>query len=129
MADIIHICPIAPTVPIAPIALTAPITPLAADSIQISFAKSAYSSEALNRAAYKVAHIGVVRISETSSSWEVNLTPCGEVDLRTLNHEFHVNLTDESLRESIRSRTEHLRSLILAHAYSNTRIAGEDTST
>jgi His-Xaa-Ser system protein HxsD len=94
----------------------------------VSLAKSAYSAEALNRAAYKAAPLGTVGISESETSWEVSLAPSEGHDEESLSHEFHTNLADESLREVIRSRTEALRSLILAHAYSNTRIASEDSS-
>jgi len=96
--------------------------------MQVSLAKSAYSAEALNRAAYKAAPLGTVRILESENSWEISLIPGNGHDSEGLSHEFHTNLADECLREIIRSRTEALRSLILAHAYSNTRIASEDTS-
>lgn len=92
------------------------------------FAKSAYSAESLNRAAYKVASLGIVRIAETDTSWEVTLAASANSELEELSHEFHTNLSDEALREIVRSRTEGLRSLILAHAYSNTRIANEDAT-
>ena len=97
--------------------------------MQISLSKSAYSSEVLNRAAYKAASLGTVGISDGLDNWLVDLVPVGSHDVETLSHEFHCNLADELLREKIRERTEALRSLILAHAYSNTRIVSEDTAT
>ena len=96
--------------------------------MQVSLSKSAYSSEVLNRAAYKAAPLGTVAISESGGSWEVSLVPSSGHDVESLSHEFHTNLADEALREVIRNRTEPLRSLILAHAYSNTRIASEDAT-
>jgi len=96
--------------------------------MQVSLSKSAYSTEVLNRAAYKAAPLGIVAISESEGSWEVSLVPSSGHDEESLSHEFHTNLADEALREVIRNRTEPLRSLILAHAYSNTRIASEDAA-
>ena len=96
--------------------------------MQVSLSKSAYSAEVLNRAAYHAAPLGTVGISESSDCWEVSLVPANGHDVESLNHEFHTNLADEALREVIRNRTEPLRSLILAHAYSNTRIASEDST-
>ena len=85
--------------------------------------KTAYSSESINRAAYKVAPMGCVVISEAGDSWDVILEPINGTDSVTFKHEFMTNLADEELRSVIRARTEPLRSLILAHAYSNTRLA------
>ena len=96
--------------------------------MQISLSKSAYSAESLNRAAYSVAPLGTVSISESDSNWLVNLAPSEGHDLESMSHEFHTNLADHALREVIRNRTEPLRSLILAHAYSNTRIASEEAA-
>jgi His-Xaa-Ser system protein HxsD len=95
----------------------------------ISLSKSAYSIEAINRAAYNSALLGSISISETDSTWEVELCPIQEEVSQEFRNEFQTNLSDECLREVIRSRTEGLRSLILAHAYSNTMIGNEDSST
>jgi His-Xaa-Ser system protein HxsD len=92
----------------------------------ISLPKSAYSTECINRAAYNAAILGSIRISESSSAWDVELQPRTPDDSQSFLQEFQTNLSDECLREVLRSRTENLRSLILAHAYSNTRIANED---
>ena len=92
----------------------------------ISLPKSAYSTECINRAAYNAAQLGSIRILESSSSWDVELHPSKETESDSFLQEFQTNLSDECLRDVIRSRTENLRSLILAHAYSNTRIANED---
>jgi His-Xaa-Ser system protein HxsD len=97
--------------------------------IKISVAKTAYSAEAINRAAYKVAQLGSAQISDSESEWIIHLFPQSNVESEALRHEFLANLSDESLREIIRARTDPLRSLILAHAYSNTRLTGEDAST
>jgi len=96
--------------------------------MQISVAKSVCTIEALHRAAYRAAHLGAAQISEGDSEWHVQLLPLKEADQEPLKHEFLINLSDESLREIIRARTDPLRSLILAHAYSNTRLSGEDSS-
>jgi len=97
--------------------------------MQVSLSKSSYTSEVLNRAAYKAAPLGTVSISEAENTWEVTLIPSRDHDEESLSHEFHSNLADEALREIIRHRTEPLRSLILAHAYSKTKIASEESTT
>ena len=92
----------------------------------ISLPKSVYTTESINRAAYNAAQLGSVRVSESLSAWDVELLPSSSEESQGFLQEFQTNLSDECLREAIRSRTESLRSLILAHAYSNTRIANED---
>lgn len=94
--------------------------------MQIALPKSVYSVEVINRAAYSSALYGSILITEKDNFWEVELCPINKGEIEEFKNEFQSRLTDESLREVIRSRTDNLRSLILAHAYSNTRIADED---
>mgnify|MGYP000940178876 CR=1 FL=1 len=86
----------------------------------IEFSKSAYSVSALQKAAYEVSVDVNVVIAEGPENYLVTATAAREgaaVDLVA----FTRMANDFSLRERLASKTELLRNLILAHAYSKTR--------
>lgn len=95
--------------------------------MEIRLNKSAYDKEALLRASYSLANILTVRLDDAGDSWCAVITPSAQITEETARDEFLIAANDEELRRTIRSKTEHLRMLILAHAYSRTKFAAPET--
>ena len=95
--------------------------------MEVRFSKGVYNKEALLRASYSLANILNVKINDAGDSWCAAITPSAEITEETARDEFLIAANDEELRLSIRNRTEQLRMLILAHAYSRTKFAAPET--
>ena len=95
--------------------------------MQIRLPKSVYDKEALLRASYSLANILTVKIDDEGDSWSAIITPSTQITEDTARDEFLIAANDEELRRTIRGRTEQLRMLILAHAYSRTKFAAPET--
>jgi His-Xaa-Ser system protein HxsD len=95
--------------------------------MELRFNKGVYDKEALLRASYSLANILTVRIDDAGDSWCAAITPSADVTVDTARDEFLIAANDEELRRTIRGRTEQLRMLILAHAYSRTKFSAPET--
>lgn len=95
--------------------------------MELRLSKSIYGKETLLRAAYSLANILTVRFSDAGDSWAAVISPAAQVTEDTARDEFLIAANDEELRRTIRGRTEQLRMLILAHAYSRTKFAAPET--
>ena len=95
--------------------------------MELRFNKGVYEKEALLRASYSLANILTVRFDDAGDSWCAVITPSAQISDDTARDEFLIAANDEELRQTIRARTEQLRMLILAHAYSRTKFAAPET--
>ncbi len=95
--------------------------------MELRFSKGVYDKEALLRASYSLANILTLKIDDVGDSWCAIITPSAQITDDTARDEFLIAANDEELRRTIRSRTEQLRMLILAHAYSRTKFAAPET--
>lgn len=88
---------------------------------EISFDAANYSADAIQRAAYRFSDRldCVVSSDESSHRCEIRLRD-SDLDLEEILSEFRREVTDHVLRERIREQTEHVRTLILARAFSKT---------
>jgi His-Xaa-Ser system protein HxsD len=94
--------------------------------MELRFSKGVYDKEALLRASYSLANILTAKVDDVGDSWCAVITPSAQITEETARDEFLIAANDEELRRSIRSRTEQLRMLILAHAYSRTKFAAPE---
>jgi His-Xaa-Ser system protein HxsD len=94
-----------------------------ADPIEIesSWSKSVVSSEAIERALYALADRATGTIADDGEAWRVTLISRGaEVDPASLAHALRQEVNDQSLRITIASRTDPVRNLVFALAFSRT---------
>lgn len=89
----------------------------------ISFDANVHSVDAVQRAAYRFSDRLSCEVSNGGGSIEVVLHLDEDADAETLVAEFRNEVLDQVLRERIRSETEDVRKLILAMAFSQTRLA------
>ena len=85
---------------------------------------SAYSLNAIKKAAYRLADRASIYIAEvTPISATVQFLPLDDSECPTgIQQEFIRRLTDEDLRERIADQTAPLRNLLIAHAFSQTSL-------
>ena len=95
--------------------------------MELCFSKGVYDKEALLRASYSLANILTLKIDDAGDFWRAIITPSAQITDDTARDEFLIAANDEELRRTIRGRTEQLRMLILAHAYSRTKFAAPET--
>jgi His-Xaa-Ser system protein HxsD len=96
--------------------------------MELRLEKSLYNQEALNRASYSLASILTATLSSNSDEWIIDLKPSSGISDDTARAEFLIAVNDEELRQTVRVRTEKLRMLILAHAYSRTKFTSPEDS-
>jgi His-Xaa-Ser system protein HxsD len=81
--------------------------------------KTLASADSLQKTLYRMANICTWDVQENEGEWIVSLTTQKADSPEKLEAEFKNILIDYSLREKIRSETEHIRALLFAHAFSN----------
>ncbi|MFN6018118.1 MAG: His-Xaa-Ser system protein HxsD [Verrucomicrobiota bacterium] len=86
--------------------------------VHIEFPVEFTSADALQRALYRVAEEGSWNISKDETTWKVTLTGKIDSDISELEATFKQHVVDYGLREKIRSETDQVRALLLAHAFS-----------
>jgi len=76
---------------------------------------------------YRIAGKCSGEIRSTPEGWEVELHPLdkGPTD-EECAHAFRTELVDQSLREQIGAKTEHVKTLILSNAFSKTTLIPQD---
>lgn len=89
--------------------------------------KDLYSQEVLEAVLYRLAGKLSGQLRSNGDDWEVTISPLrdslDEIDCRNL---FLVELNDQSLRSQISVKTEPLKTLILANAFSRTSLVTQD---
>jgi His-Xaa-Ser system protein HxsD len=90
--------------------------------MKLSLDKSAYSLEAVQKAAYRFIDRLTVVIStdELHVVCEIEALPNSQDDFAFNIDDFKRELLDQELRMKIKQETESTRNLILAYAFSNT---------
>jgi His-Xaa-Ser system protein HxsD len=89
------------------------------ESSRISFLKEWASIEVIQKAAYRIAHLVSIDISEENGAYLVIATArSSEVNLEDTCAQLRQHVIDYSLREKIEARTGQYRDLVLATAYS-----------
>jgi His-Xaa-Ser system protein HxsD len=89
--------------------------------MRLEFAKAAYSSTALQKAAYEVASELTIVIKEEGQNFVADVTSVAKEKAEPDVSAFVRCANDYALRERLASQTAPLRNLILAHAYSKTQ--------
>jgi His-Xaa-Ser system protein HxsD len=93
-------------------------------SVEIAFAKATTELDALQRAAYAVADVMTVNITAADDLYVCTLYPRNTgADSGMLAHRIRAEVIDQALRLRIAARTEPLRNLIFALAFSQTGLA------
>lgn len=96
---------------------------------ELRFDGAAYSLDALQRAAYRLAASAASEFRVEGSDLVCSLYPAGdEVDAAALAYEMRTLALDEVLRERIRTETAAVRNTILALAFSRTGLTDNETS-
>ena len=95
--------------------------------MQLSLDKSAYSLEAVQKAAYRYIDRLTVVISTDERHVVCEITPVNEAqkDFDVNLEDFKRELLDQELRLKIKNETEQVRNLILAYAFSKTGLQNE----
>jgi His-Xaa-Ser system protein HxsD len=107
------------------------VSPTPDETIGTSFEvdTNIYSLEAIKKSAYRFADRAGVDLSFVASNKiQVTLVPSckNAVDLQQMVSEFRSELLDQDLREIIKRETAPIRNLILAHAFSRTRLVQQE---
>jgi His-Xaa-Ser system protein HxsD len=96
----------------------------------LSLNTAVYSLEAIKKTAYKFAgSVSVIIGPETGDTVSVVFNFVGKsskADPEQVISDFCTELLDQDLRETVGRETGPIRNLILAHAFSRTRLARED---
>jgi His-Xaa-Ser system protein HxsD len=87
-------------------------------ALHIEFPVEFTSADALQRALYRVADEGSWNVTKNETTWTVTLMAKVDADLSELETTFKQHVVDYGLRERIRSETDQVRALLLAHAFS-----------
>lgn len=89
------------------------------DSTQISFLKEWSSVDAIQHAAYRIAHLVSIDVVSADEKYEITVTArSSNVNLEDTCAQLRQHVIDYSLREKIEARTRQYRDLVLATAYS-----------
>jgi His-Xaa-Ser system protein HxsD len=88
-----------------------------ADEITFDFDAGTQSIQALSAAAYRLVGTACCQIDKSGSRYVCRLTSVGQFDAQSLRSRFLELVTDENVRENLRSRTDPVRNLILALAF------------
>ncbi len=88
-------------------------------SLNTEWAKGLIPLEALERSLYALADRATGIIKDAGDNWVLILVPRAEdADLETLGHELRQEVNDQSLRVKIAERTDPIRNLVFALAFS-----------
>jgi His-Xaa-Ser system protein HxsD len=89
----------------------------------VSFAASTASVDAIQRAAYRFSDRLSCELIPGHDEYRCVLVPISDdQDIRALVADFRTEVLDQVLRERIRTETEPIRTMILAHAFSRTGV-------
>jgi His-Xaa-Ser system protein HxsD len=87
--------------------------------ITMSWAKSTTPLEAIERALYALADQVSGTTADREPDWEVSIHPRSETaDRERLEHQLRQEVTDQTLRVRIAERTDPIRNLVFALAFS-----------
>ncbi len=93
----------------------------------LSFDSSAYSMDAVQRAAYRFADRCSAEVTNGGASIEVTLSLTNEtLDGDRLLADLRTEALDQVLRERIRNETEDVRKFVLSLAFARTGLTEED---
>lgn len=94
--------------------------------VSVAFDRSLFSGDAIQRAAYRMAHRFSVEVTVSADSYECGLDSIVGVGVSDEDVAlFRVHVNDYTLRERIRAETEATRNVILALAFSNLQLGHE----
>jgi His-Xaa-Ser system protein HxsD len=95
--------------------------------VVISFDKETTSLDVLQRAAIRLSGLCSFVFETKDAAFEVKVEPLSElsIDLGQLEAKYRSEVLDQALRERIARETEQERNLILAYAFSNTKLIGQ----
>lgn len=114
-----HTPPIAPTTPRAEVETSGGNGRTA---VEIIFATTTTSIDAIQRAAYRFSDRFSCELIPGEQIHRCLLTPVITDDVDMEIASFRTEVLDQTLRERIRAETEPIRTMILAHAFSKTGI-------
>lgn len=95
---------------------------------KVSFETPLYSGEAIKRALYKMSDrfTADIRQEDAALVCDIHFPPNKSEEAKVLDiANFRKEVLDEDLRAKIRSETETVRNLILAHAFSRTGLISQ----
>lgn len=99
---------------------------VAACEIEMSWTKATTPLEAIERALYALADQASGVTSEVDQRWTVLICPrSATADPDALRHRFRQEVTDQTLRLRIAERTDPIRNLVFALAFSKSGLARE----
>jgi len=96
---------------------------------EVVFDSHATSIDAIKKAAYRLMDKLTVDIFHINTTVKAILyfdSKASKHEIETLVDEFRKEVLDQDLRASIKSETEAVRNLILAHAFSKTSLIRDD---
>jgi His-Xaa-Ser system protein HxsD len=100
--------------------------------VTVEFDAGTNSLDALNAAAYRLIGTATCQIELSTGRYICRLTPTanasrgGQVDLENIRNHFLDLVTDESVREGLRKKTEPLRNMILSLAFGSLAVPPAD---
>lgn len=97
--------------------------PNKADPFDLRFSRHTTSQEVLERSAYALAAALTVNVAEDDDAWIVTIHPRSAAAGDELAHRFRQEVTDQALRSRIAERTDPIRTLVWALAFSKTGLA------
>jgi His-Xaa-Ser system protein HxsD len=96
--------------------------------LRSDWSKSTVPLEALDRALYAFADRATGVVDDVGDVWRVELHPRGVVaDAEVLSHLFRQEVNDQKLRLSIAARTDPIRNLVFALAFSRSGLVESGT--
>ena len=95
--------------------------------VVVDFDAATHSLSALNAAAYRLIGIAACQIDVSGGRYICRLTPSGQLDADSLRSRYLELVTDENVRESLRSKTKPVRNLILSLAFGSLAAQSQDT--
>lgn len=98
--------------------------------VVVRFHATLYSSEIIERAAYRFIDRFALELVPEMEFWVCTLTATRKNDSRDLAglvDDFQKEVLDQKLRASIRAQTDTVRNLVLARAFSRSGLVEDDT--
>lgn len=90
--------------------------------VEVKFDSASHSVDAIQRAAYRFSDRLSCELVTGETEHLCVLTAVGDVEPESLIADFRTEVLDQVLRERIRTETEPIRTMILAHAFSKTGV-------
>jgi len=100
-----------------------------AKRLAVTFDSNVYSLMAIKKAAYKALRAFSADITMQGELIHCQLTfssPVSEEEAGRLVEDFKKEVLDQDLRERLQSETEAVRNVILAHAFSKTKLVNDE---